>query len=86
MILVLVLYVWSGVEEAILLWSDKSFKHELYMCGKQDQPTEFRDLVYECTGPIVRSILMLGGSGGMPPRKILKSRCSEIDFRNISGS
>ena len=30
--------------------------------------------------------LMLEGSGGMPPRKILKNRCSEIEFESISGS
>ena len=26
------------------------------------------------------SMLKLGGSGGMPPRKFLKITCSEIDF------
>ena len=28
----------------------------------------------------MHSMLMLGGSGGMPPRKILKNRFSEIEF------
>ena len=75
-----------GVEEAILHWSGKSFKHEQYMCGKQDYPQNLENLVYECTGPIVRSMLMLRVSGGMPPRRILKNRCSEIEFRSILGS
>ena len=30
--------------------------------------------------------LILGGSGAMPPRKIMKNRCSEIEFEAISGS
>ena len=61
----------AGVEEAILHWSGKSFKHKLYMCGKQDHLQNLENLVYECTGPIVQStinmqsMLMLGGSGGM---------------------
>jgi len=29
---------------------------------------------------------LLGGSGGMPPRKILKNRCSEIESEGISES
>ena len=42
------------------------------MCGKQDHLQNLENLVYECTGPIVQStismqsMLMLGGSGGMP--------------------
>ena len=32
---------------------------------------------------IMRSMLMLGGSGGMPPRKFLKNRCSEIESEGI---
>ena len=28
----------------------------------------------------MRSMLMLGGSGGMPPQKKLEKRCSEIVF------
>ena len=32
----------------------------------------------------MRSMLILGGSGGMPPRKILKNRCSEMAFGGIS--
>ena len=65
----------TGAEEAILHWSGKSFKHELYVCGKQDYLQNLENLVYECTGPIVRStismrsMLMLGGSGGMPPQE-----------------
>ena len=31
----------------------------------------------------MRSMLILGGSGGMPPRKFLKNRCSAIDFGGI---
>ena len=31
----------------------------------------------------MRSMLLLGGSGGMPPRKILKNRCSEIASESI---
>ena len=31
------------------------------------------------------SILILGGSGGMPPRNILKIRCQEIKFGGIFG-
>ena len=34
----------------------------------------------------MRSMLMLGGSGGMPPRKILKNRYSEIESGGISES
>ena len=65
----------AGVEEAILHWSGKSFKHELYMCGKQNHLQNLKNLVYECTGPIVQStisiqsMLMLGGSGGMPSQE-----------------
>ena len=65
----------AGVEEAFLHWSGKSFKHELYMCGKQDHLQNLENLVYECTGRIVRStismqsMLMLGGSGGMPSQE-----------------
>jgi len=33
----------------------------------------------------MRSMLMLGGSGGMSPRKILKIRCSEIEFGGYFG-
>ena len=67
----------SGVEEAILHWSGKSFKHELYMCGKQDHLQNLENLVYECTGPgpivqstiSMQSMLMLGGYGGMPSQE-----------------
>ena len=84
---------YTGVEEAILHWSGKSFKHELYMYGKQDHLQNLENLVYECTGPVpivqstisMQSMLMLGGLGACPPRKILKNRCSEIKFRSISG-
>ena len=31
----------------------------------------------------MRSMLLLGGSGGMPPRKFLKIRYSEIDSDGI---
>ena len=31
----------------------------------------------------MHSMLMLGGSGGMPPRKIFEKRCSEIAFGGI---
>ena len=37
--------------------------------------------------PSMRSMLKLGGSGGMPPpRKIFKIRCSEIASESIFGS
>jgi len=32
------------------------------------------------------SMLLPGGSGGMPPSKILKNRCSEIESEGISES
>ena len=83
----------TGVEEAILHWSGKSFKHELYMCGKQDHLQNLENLVYECSyRPYCAKHNQHAkhanarGSGGMPPRKILKNRCSEIEFRSISGS
>ena len=65
------------MEEAILHWSGKSFKHELYMCGKQDHLQNLENLVYECTGPgpivqstiSMQSMLMLGESGGMPSQE-----------------
>ena len=31
----------------------------------------------------MHSMLMLGGSGGIPPRKFLKIRCSEIESGGI---
>ena len=31
----------------------------------------------------MRSVLMLGGLGACPPRKILKNRCSEIESGGI---
>ena len=31
----------------------------------------------------MRSMLMLGGSGACPSRKILKNRCFEIEFGSI---
>ena len=31
----------------------------------------------------LRSMLMLGGFGDMPPRKFLKNRCSEIESEGI---
>ena len=34
----------------------------------------------------MHSMLMLGGSGGMSPRKFFKNRCSEIESGGISGS
>ena len=35
---------------------------------------------YMCsTQPNMQSMEQLGGSGGMPPRKFLKNRCSETD-------
>ena len=41
-------------------------------------------IVSYCASTIsMRSMLMLGGSGGMPPRKILKNRCSEIESGGI---
>ena len=83
----------AGVEEAVSHWSGKSFKHgHSYMCGKQGYLQDLENLVYRCTSPIVQStismqsILMLGVSGGMPPRKFLKNTCSEIEFGSISGS
>ena len=33
----------------------------------------------------MRSMLMLGGSGGMPLRKFLKTDALRLDFRGISG-
>ena len=32
----------------------------------------------------MRSMLILGGSGGMPPQEILKNRCSEMAFLSAS--
>ena len=49
----------TGVEEAILHWSGKSFKHKLYMYGKQDHLQNLENLVYECIGPIVRSTISI---------------------------
>ena len=57
---------------------------------KAGLPTGFREPDVQV--PIVQStismqsMLMLGGSGGMPPRKCLKNMCSEIEFGSISGS
>ena len=35
---------------------------------------------YVCSTQLnMQSMEQLGGSGGMPPRKVLKSKCSEID-------
>ena len=39
--------------------------------------------MFHCTKISMRSMLMLGGSGGMLPRKILKNRCSEIESEAI---
>ena len=43
----------SGVEEAFLHWSGKSFKHKLLVCGKQDHLENLENLVYEYTSPII---------------------------------
>ena len=36
-----------------------------------------------CNSKSVLSMLLLGGSGGMPPRKILKNKTSEIASESI---
>ena len=36
--------------------------------------------------PCMRSMLKLGGSGGMPPRKILKNKYQKTEFGNISAT
>ena len=54
---------------------------------KAGLPTGFREPDVQV--PIVQStisMLMLRGSGGMPPRKFLKNMCSEIEFGSISRS
>ena len=54
---------------------------------KAGLPTGFRESDVQV--PIVQStisMLMLGGSGDMPPRKFLKNMCSKIEFGSISGS
>ena len=41
-------------------------------------------IIYSVEGTFnMRSMLLLRGSGGMPPRKILKNRCSEIASESI---
>ena len=49
-----------------------------------DPPGSKRLYVLLCFGTIsMHSMLMLGGSGGMPPQKILKNRCSEIESEGL---
>ena len=40
-------------------------------------------LLCEVQSVSMHSMLMLGGSGGMAPRKCLKNRCSEIESEGI---
>ena len=61
------------------------------MCEKQGYLQDLENLMYKCQLCIaqlisMQSMLMLEGSGGMPPRKFLKNMCSEIEFGSISGS
>ena len=39
----------------------------------------YTDVCVRSTQLNMRSMEQLGGSGGMPPRKFLKNKCSEID-------
>ena len=43
--------------------------------GGLTQGTNLLDRGVQSTLPSMQSMLELGGSGGMPPRKILKNRC-----------
>ena len=46
--------------------------------------TDYHDSELLCKSTIsMHSMLMLGGSEGMPRRKILKNRCSKIEFGGI---
>ena len=63
-------------------------RRSLFLCGQAIREIfniaivnfskEFSTIVQSTIS--MRSMLMLGGSRGMPPRKILKNRCSKIKF------
>ena len=58
-----------------------SYQHSQPKC---DVRIAFSPISYVVRSTIsMRSMLKLGGSRGMPPRKILKITCSEIDFGGI---